>query len=891
MAWTCCGGSGSSGRSGCRGIRRPGPRHVTTPAGCRPAASRRASAGPASADGRRPGECGLPFAAAPRPNRVTGKAAPGPTYAPATAAHGESVLRGVLRLARRDRDRARWSTRSRWAGTAARPGGGPPQPDGAAPQPARRAVPAQARPAAAAVHPGREVQRAVRRAGLAPGPGAGGVLGLDRRAGLGAAGGAAAGTSTPVQQLVTVIRKGTRAMQQLPASPDAFVWLRLYQAEFHGQVPAGRDDPLWWTLRRPFRQLTYHAARGDVHPRQRRCSGRTGRLHDLRHTAAYRMARDPGMPLTDVQWILGHAQLTTTQIYTSAPVEETIASILAHHARRAAGPVTASRGLRRRGTGAESLDVLFAGGSLVTGGTGLAPGCGRGLRPQRRQASRSRPDLSGLLQAVPAAGATRRRGRRPGLSGEAGAGQGARRAVHLRGRRVPGRGAAGAAAACWTGWAASRARPGSSGGSPPARSRPSRLAGAAGRPGRMGRGPEHGLPPPQATDRCSTGLTVLICADVIRPSVDWLLVTPARRRTWPPRWRAPATPRGSPRWRSMCRKLATGEASPADRAGPHRHDHGREGRAGRGHHRRGLHGDRCRLSARKPPRAASARGFRSSFFYQLVRSLGRFPDDGSADHPGVQRLRPDEHRGDDRPLRHRVQAGPGPAGGLPARVSRSASDYTTLLHPVVRAGQAVLARPGTAPPRHRLTAPACLTVAAAWKQRIWVQGRTTASRTASSPCRHAPRLDRGPRNLGNVRAFYLDIAQWAADDPARWGPWVAACPIRDGELTRPAARHAAAASHGWTSAPASGCRCCPPWSPPPRTGRAGAAQLLGRGPSRHPGQAFTAGRRGPAPGRSAKSSETAGSGPRTRPPASAMTSKGEERRRLLEPGLPSKSCA
>jgi hypothetical protein len=28
-------------------------------------------------------------------------------------------------------------------------------------------------------------------------------------------------------------------------------------------------------------------------------------------------------------------------------------------------------------------------------------------------------------------------------------------------------------------------------------------------------------------DECSTGLTVLICADVIRPSLEWLLVTPA----------------------------------------------------------------------------------------------------------------------------------------------------------------------------------------------------------------------------------------------------------------------------------------------------------------------------------------------------------------------------
>jgi hypothetical protein len=29
------------------------------------------------------------------------------------------------------------------------------------------------------------------------------------------------------------------------------------------------------------------------------------------------MARDPLMPLTDVQWVLGHAHLTTTQLYLS----------------------------------------------------------------------------------------------------------------------------------------------------------------------------------------------------------------------------------------------------------------------------------------------------------------------------------------------------------------------------------------------------------------------------------------------------------------------------------------------------------------------------------------------------------------------------------------------
>jgi Phage integrase family len=35
-----------------------------------------------------------------------------------------------------------------------------------------------------------------------------------------------------------------------------------------------------------------------------------------------------------------------------------------------------------------------------------------------------------------------------------------------------------------------------------------------------------------------------------------------------------------------------------------------------------------------------------------------------------------------------------------------------------------------------------------------------------------------------VRAFYEDIARWAADDPARWAPWVAPCPVKAAECTQ-----------------------------------------------------------------------------------------------------------
>ena len=167
--------------------------------------------------------------------------------------------------------------------------------------------------------------------------------------------GATAADADPGQQLITVIRKGTRSLQQLPASPDGFVWLRLYQAQVRGLVPAGRDQPLWWTLRRPWRALTYDAARA-MFGRANAALGSNWSLHDLRHSAAYRMSRDPGMPLTDVQWVMGHAHLSTTQQYLNPLTEDVIASVLAFHGRqREPGPGSPlAAGYRP-----ESLRVLF----------------------------------------------------------------------------------------------------------------------------------------------------------------------------------------------------------------------------------------------------------------------------------------------------------------------------------------------------------------------------------------------------------------------------------------------------------------------------------------------------------------------------------------------------
>ncbi|MDQ2845236.1 MAG: tyrosine-type recombinase/integrase [Actinomycetota bacterium] len=167
--------------------------------------------------------------------------------------------------------------------------------------------------------------------------------------------GVSCGDVDPGQQLITVVRKGSRALQQLPASSDAFVWLRLYQLQMQDLVPAGRDQPLWWTLRRPFRALSYHAAYR-MFTRASATVGATWSPHDLRHSAAYRMARDPLMPLTDVQWVLGHAQLSTTQLYVSPLPEDVIANVLAFHRRATDPQPDPPPALRYR---PESLNILF----------------------------------------------------------------------------------------------------------------------------------------------------------------------------------------------------------------------------------------------------------------------------------------------------------------------------------------------------------------------------------------------------------------------------------------------------------------------------------------------------------------------------------------------------
>lgn len=161
-------------------------------------------------------------------------------------------------------------------------------------------------------------------------------------------------------QLIRVIRKGTRAEQLLPASPDAFVWLRRYISDIGGIV--GADEAVWRTVNRRGGKhvpLTYDSLRA-VFRRVNAKLNTNWTMHDLRHTCAIRMIRDERLTLRDVQEILGHAHLSATQIYLEQDDEEVFARVREHLASlRRVGATAPAR--VATGYDASDLAVLLGG--------------------------------------------------------------------------------------------------------------------------------------------------------------------------------------------------------------------------------------------------------------------------------------------------------------------------------------------------------------------------------------------------------------------------------------------------------------------------------------------------------------------------------------------------
>lgn len=153
-------------------------------------------------------------------------------------------------------------------------------------------------------------------------------------------------------QRIWVISKGTRTLDAVPASPQAFTHLALYLDEAGVPEPG---QPVWRTLRGESRPLTYSAIRRMLQRANER-SGTNWTLHDLRHTAATRMVNDPALTLPEVQAVLRHAHLSATQRYLTPTVDALFDKLQAHYRR----PQPTSRRFPA-GYADEDVAVVFGG--------------------------------------------------------------------------------------------------------------------------------------------------------------------------------------------------------------------------------------------------------------------------------------------------------------------------------------------------------------------------------------------------------------------------------------------------------------------------------------------------------------------------------------------------
>ena len=128
---------------------------------------------------------------------------------------------------------------------------------------------------------------------------------------------------------IWITSKGSRVLEPVPASPEAFAFLVVYLDEYG--LP-DNDQPLWRALHGTPRPLSYSAMRAVLN-RANAKLGTNWTLHDLRHTAASRMAGDPELSIVEVQAVLRHRHLSTTERYTQVRMEELVEKLQRHYSR------------------------------------------------------------------------------------------------------------------------------------------------------------------------------------------------------------------------------------------------------------------------------------------------------------------------------------------------------------------------------------------------------------------------------------------------------------------------------------------------------------------------------------------------------------------------------
>ncbi|MEV8529751.1 hypothetical protein AB0451_37540 [Streptomyces sp. NPDC052000] len=284
--------------------------------------------------------------------------------------------------------------------------------------------------------------------------------------------------------------------------------------------------------------------------------------------------------------------------------------------------------------------------------------------------------------------------------------------------------------------------------------------------------------PKKDFDALGSGMLPLMSGDVIRPSLSWLL-TPGTVQILTAEMARSRDPRGFTALAALCRE---------DPANSHTKDGALRRIATMMAAKGGMvsditAGDCLELAALLPSIGGRSTDT-SVYFYQLLHAMGVFP---AAALPTVRIFNPkNQGQISVEQMIDRYDIACRPMRDLLVdylRERRPSLDYTSLRAVAFGLSKLFwkdLENHHSGIDSLRLTP----VVADAWKQRIAL--KKTRSETAGGQIveTDTPRADRGINYVAMVRAFYLDLAQWATDDPARWGIWAAPCPIREEEMSR-----------------------------------------------------------------------------------------------------------
>jgi integrase len=270
---------------------------------------------------------------------------------------------------------------------------------------------------------------------------------------------------------------------------------------------------------------------------------------------------------------------------------------------------------------------------------------------------------------------------------------------------------------------------------------------------------------------------VLICADVIRPGSGWLLRCPSAPRNLAAEMARTRDDAAFAELTALCQSGSVGSfarLAALERVAVIM--------AAKGGVPAGITVGDCvqLLSAVAEARTGKDRHPHSPFFYQLLRAWGAFGQDA----PAAMRVLASRGKPTCEQLIDRYGIGCEPVRDVLVgylRERQPSMDFSSLQNLAYLLGKLFWAdleanHPGIASlklPRE---------VAAAWKRRVMTRATTTAASDGQAVQMMTARLN-GRSVLTAVRAFYLDIAEWADEDPALWGPHAVRCPVSASEAS------------------------------------------------------------------------------------------------------------